>query len=132
MTNGSSRWTRVTVIVDWVTRILGTLSFIVVSALYVDVQQQQDCQAAFNQAQAQRSQALDGDLTRERNASRRVDDALAGIVAAALTGKPTLPAESRRLITELSVALSEQAKARNLADQARQENPPIPEPATRC
>jgi hypothetical protein len=143
MTNTSERrrerWARVTAVVDWITRILGTLAFILVAVGYVDVratqaelERTQECQARFNEAQAQRSQNLDGDLTRERNASRRVDDALAAIVAAALTGKPTLPAEARRLITELSVALGAQAKARADADRAREANPPVPEPATHC
>lgn len=119
-------------IVDWALRITGVLSFIAVSFLYVQSERRNDCQSDINQQQLARSQNLDADLTREREASRRVDDALAAIVAASLAPTAPLEKEARRLITDLSVALAAQARARTAADEARRANPPIPTPATAC
>lgn len=134
MTNTSDSvwWDHLALVVDWITRIVGTLSFVAVSLLYLDVQNQQDCQAQFNERQAQRSSNLDGDLTRERVASRRVDDALAAIITAILQPIHPTPAESRALFTELSSALAAQSQARDAADRARAANPPVTEPVTRC
>lgn len=128
----SSRWDKVTLLADWALRIAGVISFIAVSLLYVQVGKVATCNQKVNEAQNTRARNLDGDLTRERNASRRVDDALAAIVAASLASTPPLATESRRLITELGVALASQAKARADADEARRLNPPIAEPATAC
>lgn len=123
--------------VDWTLRIVGVLSFVVAGFAYTETRNQAretndlaECQAKVNAAILQRSKNLDADLTREREASRRVDDALAAVITAALSGSQD-PYRSRALVTALSAALTEQKKARVDADEARAKNPPI-EPETAC
>lgn len=123
--------------VDWTLRVVGLLSFLMAGFAY-NVSQRNteetrvyaECQGRINAAVIQRAKNLDADVTRERNASRGVDDALAAIVSSALKGQND-PARGRVLVTALSAALSEQKTAREAADEARAKNPPV-EPDSTC
>ena len=90
------------------------------------------CQVQINEQQNARTRALVQSADEERNSSRRVDDAFAALVLASLKKPPPNQAEARRLVTELYNALSEQARARSAADDARQKNPPPPEVDEAC
>jgi len=116
--------------VDWTLRIVGVLSFVVAGFVYTDNNRTTECQAAINTAIAQRAKNLDADLTRERETGRRVDDALAAVVAAVLSQQID-NGQSRQLFANLSSALGDQAKARAAADKARADNPPV-EPNPNC
>jgi hypothetical protein len=130
---------RITDTIDWILRVVGVTSLIFVLFLFGEMREQDErerikneCQARVNAAQSQRSLNLNHELTVERNAERRADDALAEIVRASLAPERPTPAESRRLVTNLLTALSAQKTARTEADEARKENPPVPAPEEAC
>lgn len=125
-------WPKVVTFTDVTLRILGAVSFVAVTLIFLDGRDRDACQDKVNSAQQQRSINLDGDLTRERTASRRVDDALAAIVASILRPVQPTPEQGRAMFSELAVALASQAKARDAADEARRLNPPVPPAETSC
>jgi hypothetical protein len=130
--SGTSNSHRVTTAVDWITRIVGTLSLVFLGVFYMAERDQAQCQAEFNVANLARNRNLDGVVAEERAANRRADDALAGVLTTLLT-QPPAPAEARRrALEELQMTLSELREARIEADEARKKNPPIADPETAC
>lgn len=127
-------------LVDAVIRVIVVLSVVVggfAAAKAVEVARQNReltrCVAAYNNANNVRSKAIADAQDQERKADRAADDAQAALFLSPILNKPArsqTPAERDelvRLFRAYQTALTEQAKERATADDARREHP-IPDP----
>lgn len=137
-----TRGERVVAAVDWVLRAVGVVSLVFILVLFDRMREQNDedrarteCQDRINKAQVQRGLNLEDDLRRERTAVRQADEAEARLFLSPIVNVPDerRTAEQRaqlvRLLRGYQAALTAQAKARDAADVARIDNPPIEVPA---
>lgn len=121
------------VVLERVIRVIAVLSLVLATFGIVDNTRKTNCQAAYNEANNQRTAALSAVTNSERASSQKADDAMREFVTALVD-----PAKNQNkeyiagLFKNIQVAYNQQYEDRARAEKARAENPVLPPPSTRC